>query len=58
MRYVAEGWMEFDIGKILVEENEDGTKEVRFHMNKWNGGYQKGGLILEEVKIQPRFLAI
>lgn len=56
-RHVEEGWMEFDAGRFVVEE-EDNPGLIKFCMREWEGGYWKGGLLLGGVKIQPTSLAI
>ncbi|GLJ25659.1 hypothetical protein SUGI_0491490 [Cryptomeria japonica] len=56
VRHVREGWMELDAGEFSVEENKDGPKEVKFHMNEVDDENCKGGLLLGGVKIQPSFL--
>ncbi|XP_057828385.2 F-box protein At2g02240 isoform X2 [Cryptomeria japonica] len=56
VEHVGEDWIEFDAGEFVVEENDDGPKEVKFKMNEVVGGDWKDGLILDGVKIQPSFL--
>jgi len=53
LRHVEEGWMEFDAGRFVVEEEGDNPGEIEFCMREWEGGNWKGGLLLDGVKIQP-----
>jgi len=55
-RHVEEGWMEFDVGRFVVEEEEDNPGLIKFCMREWKGGYWKGGLLLGGVKIQATSL--
>eukprot|EP01018_Ginkgo_biloba_P015593 Gb_16253 [translate_table: standard] len=55
LRRAEQGWMEFDAGEFVVDENGDSSKEVTFYMRELGGNW-KGGLLLAAVKIQPSSL--
>ena len=50
-RHVEEGWMEFDAGRLGVEENGDNPGKVEFCRGEWEIGNWKGRLLLEGVNI-------
>lgn len=55
-RHVEDGWIEFDAGRFVVEEEGDNPGKIEFCMREWEGGNWKGGLLLDGIKIQPTSL--
>ena len=43
--------MEFDAGRLGVEENGDNPRKVEFCRGEWEIGNWKGGILLEGVNI-------
>ena len=50
-RHVEDEWMEFDAGRLGMEENGDNPGKVEFCRGEWEIGNWKGGLVLEGVNI-------